>query len=104
MIGRKGGKRGETPPRRRAAVERVYARMLRSRDAYVGRARRRRRPTRTSTSGSLDAVAAQHKRPILASLDEVPADATRTIVSASLVGRDTLLILDQSVSLFPEMC
>src|SRR5688572_9065151 len=29
---------------------------------------------------SLDAIATQHKRPILSSLDEVPADAARTIV------------------------
>ena len=33
-----------------------------------------------AAGSSLDAVAAQQRRPILSSLDEVPADATRTIV------------------------
>jgi alkaline phosphatase len=49
-------------------------------DVMIGSGRPGITKALAATGSSLDAVAAQHKRPILSTLDEVPADATRTIV------------------------
>jgi alkaline phosphatase len=49
-------------------------------DVMIGSGRPGITKALAATGGSLEALAAQHKRPILSSLDEVPADATRTIV------------------------
>jgi alkaline phosphatase len=49
-------------------------------DVMIGSGRAGITKALTAAGTSLDAIAAQQKRPILSTLDEVPADATRTIV------------------------